>query len=152
MKETRNTVGELIKQSKVAKNPSKEWRDDKGSNAVPNEEHNSIMFSNSTAFPSNFGVDNIGEKSRNDVGNSTNKPETIVTLENYTSKKSVKAKIKDSKKGASNGKTTGFLRRIGMLFFFGFVGLFRVFGFFNHMYIISLFFIARSGQNASFLI
>ncbi len=110
------------------------------------------MFSNSATFPSDFRVNDIGEKGSNNIGDSTNDPELIIILKNYASKKSIKTEIKNSEKGASYGEATGFLSRVGMFFLLGLISLFRLFGIFNHMFIIPLIQLARHGQNASFLV
>ena len=55
--------------------PSKEWSNGKGSNGIPDKEHDDAVRSWLALLPGNVGVEDKCKDGRKDVGNATAEPE-----------------------------------------------------------------------------
>ena len=61
--------GEIVERSDDGKNPGEERTDEDSTNSVPDKEFNDAGFAWVAFFPSDFGVENIGENSGSSSGN-----------------------------------------------------------------------------------
>lgn len=104
MKIRADIVDEFVKWRDEAKEPGEEWADGDGGDAVPEEEHNNTALGDGALFPGDFGMENIGENGRESIGDDAIEPKKLVTIENYTSKKSIDGKIEECQNNTDNGE------------------------------------------------
>ena len=105
-------MNKFVKWCDETEKPGKKWADGDGGDAVPNEEHNNTAFGNGALFPGDFGMENIGENGGERVGDDAVKPKELITIENYTSEKSVNSKIEERQNNTDDSELADTDRRI----------------------------------------
>ena len=85
MNTLRNAEYEFVNMSDEAKEPSKEWANNKTGDSVPDEKHQNAMVGDGALFPGNFGMKDIGQNSGKGVRNDSVEPKQLIGIKNNTS-------------------------------------------------------------------